>query len=438
MGSYLSNTFIYVAYMITFNMLRFRNQLRTSPGRLAKKKYTLDPLAGSVSELREDRNHRSETASTTIALAAVDMHEQEEGFATPHGLNRNRIATVAVVDNNELESYANAPNATSTNHVSNNRVGNIMEGVNSDAVLPPRSMKQLLMDHEYALAVITCAVSFAGMGGLMNATPLAMKNAGHSFSQTTTALELHMVSMFLPAIFVGDVINRFGVIQVILFGMFCLMLSCGLYFVGDTFEPFVISYFLVGTGWSFAFVAGTRLLTSSYRPNEQTKAVAFSEAMMMGSVALPVMVASVTLTSIGWHNMLCCYLVLFGLMLLLVIIYFIFYPSPQLSSSTASLPTSALLAGEHHEEKEDGTDSFPQEGVPQEELDAKEDFNNRFSDHRSSEDSGVDALISINRHVVHGSVEDDTENNNLDDDDVCNNKFRQHQKLHQLDQVSLV
>ena len=45
-------------------------------------------------------------------------------------------------------------------------------------------------------------------------TPLAMAGCGHSFEDTAFVIEWHVLAMFLPSFFTGNLINRFGVLRI--------------------------------------------------------------------------------------------------------------------------------------------------------------------------------------------------------------------------------
>lgn len=45
------------------------------------------------------------------------------------------------------------------------------------------------------------------------ATPISMKNNGFSFKDSTSAIELHMVAMFLPALVTGEAVCEVYVVK---------------------------------------------------------------------------------------------------------------------------------------------------------------------------------------------------------------------------------
>jgi MFS family permease len=60
---------------------------------------------------------------------------------------------------------------------------------------------------------------------------------------------------------------------------------------------------LLGAGWNLLFVAGTTLLTTTYRPEERFRAQALNEFAVFGSQALASLLAGVALSEAGWSGL---------------------------------------------------------------------------------------------------------------------------------------
>jgi MFS family permease len=58
---------------------------------------------------------------------------------------------------------------------------------------------------------------------------------------------------------------------------------------------------LLGAGWNLLFVAGTTLLTTTYRPAERFKAQAVNEFAVFGSQALASLLAGPAIQHLGWQ-----------------------------------------------------------------------------------------------------------------------------------------
>ncbi|KAL6753579.1 hypothetical protein V8C86DRAFT_2723962 [Haematococcus lacustris] len=67
-----------------------------------------------------------------------------------------------------------------------------------------RPVRDMLSSLEFLVPAVSGAVSFCTMAALMAAAPVAMQLDGHSYERSTYAIEVHIVGMYLPAMFVGD------------------------------------------------------------------------------------------------------------------------------------------------------------------------------------------------------------------------------------------
>jgi MFS family permease len=106
------------------------------------------------------------------------------------------------------------------------------------------------------------------MNLLMTATPLAMGACGHSYDAAATVIASHVVGMFAPSFVTGDLIKRFGTVQVMLVGV-ALNLGCVLIALrGVAIADFWWALVLLGVGWNFLYVGATTLLTDVHRPSE--------------------------------------------------------------------------------------------------------------------------------------------------------------------------
>jgi hypothetical protein len=61
---------------------------------------------------------------------------------------------------------------------------------------------------------------------------------------------------------------------------------------------------LLGIGWNFLFLAGTTLLTQSYRVSERFKVQAANDFLIFGLQAVGSLGAGVLLATLGWNGVL--------------------------------------------------------------------------------------------------------------------------------------
>ena len=65
-------------------------------------------------------------------------------------------------------------------------------------------------------------LSYGIMNLLMTSTPLAMHAHDHHFNDAAFVLQWHMIGMYGPSFFTGSLIQRFGVLNIILAGIVLL------------------------------------------------------------------------------------------------------------------------------------------------------------------------------------------------------------------------
>jgi len=137
----------------------------------------------------------------------------------------------------------------------------------------------------------------------MTATPIAMRHAHHELGTITTVIQLHVLGMFLPSFFTGNLIVRFGVLKVMFAGL--LLFACYIAFAlsGLQFHSFAISLVLLGVGWNFLFIGSTSLLTRTYTHEEKAKAQAINDMTVFVVGLICSFSAGALLDIIGWKVM---------------------------------------------------------------------------------------------------------------------------------------
>ena len=114
-------------------------------------------------------------------------------------------------------------------------------------------------------------------------------------------VEWHVIGMFAPSFFTGYLINRYGVLQIMITGALFLFAAVVAAVTGITLYNFWLALFLLGIGWNFMFIGGTTLLTESYSPAEKAKTQGLNDFMVFGSVALASLSSGGLLHVFGWN-----------------------------------------------------------------------------------------------------------------------------------------
>lgn len=164
-----------------------------------------------------------------------------------------------------------------------------------------RSLKTILQQPVFMVAVIGASLGYGVMNLLMAATPLAMQICGLPFSDTALVLEWHVIGMFAPGFFTGSLIQRFGTLKIMGVGVALNLLCIAIALTGVDFHQFLIALFLLGVGWNFLFTGSTSLAMTAYRPEERDKAQAAINFFVFGTMAFTSFGSGALITSQGWN-----------------------------------------------------------------------------------------------------------------------------------------
>jgi MFS family permease len=164
-----------------------------------------------------------------------------------------------------------------------------------------RPLAEIMAQPVFVVAALSAMLSYGIMNLFMTSTPLAMRAHDHHFNDAAFVLEWHVLGMFGPSFFTGSLINRFGVLNVILIGN-VLLLTCVVVALSGTALPnFWLALFLLGIGWNFMYVGGSSLLTEVHTPAERAKTQAANDFLVFLTMAISSMSSGVLLNKSGWH-----------------------------------------------------------------------------------------------------------------------------------------
>ncbi|MBS0561647.1 MAG: MFS transporter [Proteobacteria bacterium] len=166
---------------------------------------------------------------------------------------------------------------------------------------PPRPLWQIARQPRFAASVIAAMIAFGTMSFLMGASPLAIVGCGLSHDEAHLVIFLHVMGMFVPSFFTGNLINRFGLLPVMSWGTAILMAGVVAALLGLDAWNFRIALTLVGVGWNFLFIGATTIVTTCYRPSERTKAQALNDFLIFATTATASFLAGYLQDRLGWY-----------------------------------------------------------------------------------------------------------------------------------------
>lgn len=170
---------------------------------------------------------------------------------------------------------------------------------------PPRALLEIAGQVDFRVAVLAALASYAVMSFIMTATPISMHVMDlHDEVATKRVIQGHLLAMYLPSLASGWIVARFGIRPVIAAGAL-LMIGCVAIaaFAGHAVLHYGWALVLLGTGWNLMFIAGTTLLTRTYRPHERIEVQTLNDFMVFGAQAGASLLAGLALSTIGWERM---------------------------------------------------------------------------------------------------------------------------------------
>ena len=175
-------------------------------------------------------------------------------------------------------------------------------------ILRGRSILELISQPRFLQALVSSSFAYAVMSFLMTATPISMHiNDNMSLNSTSFVIQLHIISMFLPALVTGNLIKKFGHSKIMYCGVLFFIITIFLSYLDQTVTNYLFSLIFLGLGWNFLFISGTSLLVLNYREEERFRAQGFNDFIVFSIQATASLTAGIVLSFTSWKimNILC-------------------------------------------------------------------------------------------------------------------------------------
>jgi MFS family permease len=180
-----------------------------------------------------------------------------------------------------------------------------LSGTHVEGTAPPRPLAEIVVTQRFATGMFCGISSYALMTFMMTGAPLAMViGCGFSTDLSTWGIQFHVLGMFAPSFFTGQLINRFGAEKVVAAGLLILMACAVVAHAGIELWNFWGALILLGLGWNFGFIGSTAIVAASYRPNEADKVQGFNDIILFSSVALASFASGQVFNAFGWEAMI--------------------------------------------------------------------------------------------------------------------------------------
>ena len=169
---------------------------------------------------------------------------------------------------------------------------------------PSRPLAVILKQPATITAIVNGGAAWVLMVMIMGATPMAMHAKGFHFDHSSQVIQWHVMGMYLPSLITGTLIERLGVLKLLILGILIITASAVVGYPGETIWHFGIALTLLGVGWNFLYVGSTTLLTQTYTPAEKAKTQAVNEFVVFSMATTGAFLSGYLLNSIGWQNLM--------------------------------------------------------------------------------------------------------------------------------------
>jgi len=123
------------------------------------------------------------------------------------------------------------------------------------------------------------------------------------YSQAALVISWHVVGMYGPGFVTGTLINRFGVLNVILAGVAVMASGAAIALSGNDLPHFIAALVLVGAGWNFMYTGGTTLLTEAYTPAEKARTQGANDFIVFSVMLFSSFLSGALVSAAGWEIM---------------------------------------------------------------------------------------------------------------------------------------
>ena len=171
-----------------------------------------------------------------------------------------------------------------------------------------RTYKEFVSDPKYLQAMVAATFGYVVMAFLMTATPISMHYVHKlSIDKVGLVIQFHVLGMFLPSLFTGNLIKRFGFSNIMYMGVFFYALTISLSLFEQTFINYFASLIFLGIGWNFLYISGTSLLVTTYNEQEKFKAQGFNDLIVFSATAIGSLSAGILISLLSWKivNFMC-------------------------------------------------------------------------------------------------------------------------------------
>jgi MFS family permease len=166
-----------------------------------------------------------------------------------------------------------------------------------------KSFMEVFKQSNLIIPLLGGICSYGIMVLVMTASPLAMANHQNSIDHTALSMQFHLIGMFIPSLFTGQLIGRFGATKIISLGAAINLISVSINMVEVSLENMCLSLLFLGISWNFMFISATTLLTASSNSENQAMIQAVYEFCILFFASIFVYASGWIMDQFGWATL---------------------------------------------------------------------------------------------------------------------------------------
>lgn len=149
------------------------------------------------------------------------------------------------------------------------------------------------------LAIITSSWGYLSMNLLMVQAAIYMRDFC-AFDKVSSAIQAHVLAMFLPSFFAGYFIKRMGEKKFILAGFGILSIACIVSLIYFDYKSIYWALVILGIGWNVMYVGGGALLSRYVNNGNQHKWQGINDTMIALCATLGAFMPAPMFVYFGW------------------------------------------------------------------------------------------------------------------------------------------
>lgn len=168
------------------------------------------------------------------------------------------------------------------------------------AISGGRKIGEIIRNKAFIIAMLCGVISYTMMNLMMTSAPLAMKMCGLGISQSNQSIEWHIIAMYAPSFFTGNLISKFGAKRIVSVGLLILCFAAIVGLSGNNFGNFSWALIFLGLGWNFGFVGASNMILETHSPEEKTRVQSLNDFLIFGAMAIGSFLSGHVLVAYGW------------------------------------------------------------------------------------------------------------------------------------------